>query len=231
MGKADSRHLRRARGLVATANLFGLLERKSVKLFEQQPGESDRAFAAFKLYRDMGAERTHKKVGAKLGKSTVQMEKWSRRWKWQIRIAAWNEHRAQIEREAMDQAARDDAMKWALREREHRVQRFERGQALMKKAADMLAFPLAKQISRDGKTIVEPAEWTMAQAARMMEVGEKLVAMAVGAPTERTAVEVSGPEGEPIQLESVAVALDEEHIDKILGEYYSRNGNHRSKVT
>ena len=203
-----------------------------MKPFEQQPGESAKAFAAFKLYRDMGAERSFRKAAQRLHKSVTVLVRWAKKFGWPARLVAWATHLQELEREAMDQAARNDAMKWAKRELEFREQRFAVGQALIKKANDMLAFPLAKQTSRDGKTIVEPAEWTLAQAARMTEVGEKLVAMAVGAPTDRTAVEVSGPEGDPIQLESVAVALDDANIDKILSEHYSAssNGHARSKA-
>lgn len=48
--------------------------------FEQQESESDKAFAAFSVYLSQGAERSLAKTAAKLGRSKVLMEKWSRWW-------------------------------------------------------------------------------------------------------------------------------------------------------
>ncbi len=58
--------------------------------FEQQPRESDKAFAAFSVYLSQGPERSLAKTAAKLGRSKVLMEKWSRRWAWPERVAAYN---------------------------------------------------------------------------------------------------------------------------------------------
>ena len=44
--------------------------------FEQLPRESDKAFAAFSLYLNMGPERSTKTVGKQLGKSAGLIERW-----------------------------------------------------------------------------------------------------------------------------------------------------------
>ena len=56
-------------------------------LFEQQPREGSKAFAAFKLYLDMGPERSLAAVARKLGVSKTTVAKWSRRNHWQERVA------------------------------------------------------------------------------------------------------------------------------------------------
>ena len=71
-------------------------------MFEQQPKESAKAFAAFKTYLDMGPERSLALVAAKLGKSKVMMEKWSRRFDWPARVVAHGGHLALVEREAAE---------------------------------------------------------------------------------------------------------------------------------
>lgn len=67
------------------------------KPWERLPKETTEAFEAFKEYRDMGAERSLAKVGAKLGKSTELMERWSARHDWVKRVQAWDD---EVEREA-----------------------------------------------------------------------------------------------------------------------------------
>ena len=58
--------------------------------WEQQPGESPKAFEAFNKYLLMGTERSLQKVAYELNKSTTMMAKWSSRWKWVERVAAWD---------------------------------------------------------------------------------------------------------------------------------------------
>src|SRR5262249_46968089 len=88
--------------------------------FEQQPKESEKAFAAFSLYLSMGAERSLAKVGRKLGKSKVMMERWSRRFEWLERVDAYAAHMALVEREAAEAIMRAKGVDWARRYQELR---------------------------------------------------------------------------------------------------------------
>src|SRR5262245_27922839 len=91
----------------------GTKERKPMPMaFEQQPRESNKAFAAFKTYLEQGAQRSLASVGAKLGKSKTMMEKWSRKFDWQARVAAYAAHLAEAERLAIERMATDKAVEW-----------------------------------------------------------------------------------------------------------------------
>ena len=68
--------------------------------FERQAKESEKAFAAFSIYLSQGPERSLAKVAAKLSRSKVMMERWSRRWDWRGRLVAYAQHMATVEREA-----------------------------------------------------------------------------------------------------------------------------------
>lgn len=50
--------------------------------WEQQPGESTPAYAAFVIYRDLGGKRSCTSVSRKLSKSRPLITRWSSRWQW-----------------------------------------------------------------------------------------------------------------------------------------------------
>ena len=75
-----------------------------VQPWEQQPGESAKAFEAFKTYRDMGAERSMRKVAQRLNKSLTMLSKWSGPWSWQERVRAYDR---EMDREAHETAVRE----------------------------------------------------------------------------------------------------------------------------
>lgn len=52
---------------------------RGVMVFEQQARESNKAFAAFKTYLDLGPERSLVLVMDKLGRSKTVIERWSRK--------------------------------------------------------------------------------------------------------------------------------------------------------
>lgn len=72
--------------------------------WEQQPGESAKAFEAFAAYRDMGAERSVRKVAQKLSKSATQIKEWSAKWRWVERSRAYDR---ELDRQAHARAVRD----------------------------------------------------------------------------------------------------------------------------
>ena len=74
-------------------------------MFEQQPRESSKAFAAFSLYLSLGPERSTREVGKRLGKSEGLMERWAAKFDWTGRVAAHEAHLACVEREATEALA------------------------------------------------------------------------------------------------------------------------------
>lgn len=68
------------------------------ELWERQPKESARAFEAFALYRDMGADRSLRKVVQKVNKSLTTVGEWSTNNDWVKRAAAWDAEQDRIHR-------------------------------------------------------------------------------------------------------------------------------------
>jgi hypothetical protein len=70
--------------------------------WERQPGEGERAFAAFAGYRDEPTGgRSIRRVARSLGKSETLIARWSRRWDWQARCAAFDDEQDGLRRLAL----------------------------------------------------------------------------------------------------------------------------------
>lgn len=70
---------------------------KSSKPWERQSGESEKAFEAFSLYRNKGADRTLISVAEELQKSYTLIRRWCDRWNWEDRVRDYDND---LEREA-----------------------------------------------------------------------------------------------------------------------------------
>ena len=62
------------------------------KVYDRQAGESDKAFEAFAVYRDMGANRSHDAVAQKLSKSSTIISRWASQHGWRERVSAYDDY-------------------------------------------------------------------------------------------------------------------------------------------
>src|SRR5690606_17803428 len=69
------------------------------QLWERQGGETDKAYEAFALYRDMGVNRSVRDVAQQLGKSAALIARWSSKKNWVERVSAWDDHEDERRRE------------------------------------------------------------------------------------------------------------------------------------
>ena len=163
-------------------------------IFEQQPRESAKAFAAFSLYLSLGAERSLAAVGQKLSKSVGLVERWSSKFDWPARVQAQAAYLAIVEREATEALTRGKAAEWLQREETLR----ETEWAMHEKCIAAAKRGLDAYMARD------KVYANLADIARMLEVASKLGRLAAGMATERK--EVTGEDGGPIKVE-FALAL------------------------
>ncbi len=142
-------------------------------MFEQQLRESDKAFAAFKEYLDMGAERSAQAVAKKLAKSRQLVGRWSSRYRWSERVQAHAAHMATVERVAAEEAVRAKAAVWADRQDEHKEEEWTlRGQLI---AASRKVLEKFIDGSRGA---------TLGDVARALELASKLGRLSSRMPTE-----------------------------------------------
>ena len=84
----------------------------SLEPWEQQTGESSRAFGAFCVYRDLGPRRSLRAAAAAFYGRTAaaterQVDKWSRTFSWVERACAWDRHLDAEARRAQEEARRE----------------------------------------------------------------------------------------------------------------------------
>lgn len=82
----------------------------AAKPYEHQPGETDKAFDAFCLYRDLGISRTLDAVAEQLEKSVTLIGRWSSQYNWRERVSAYDDYidaqaRKKVERDTIKRRA------------------------------------------------------------------------------------------------------------------------------
>lgn len=163
--------------------------------------ETIRAHRAFLDYLEMGPGRSLRILFAEyrqhLDNETATEEpptkrfrtlaRWSTRWQWQARLAAWQDI-VRKEREA----------KWKRRATEQREWEWSASRQLIERFEQMMRFPLHEQtvskVDEEGKpiiTIVKPVKWTQRDTVAVAKVAAELARLAAAMETERHAVDVS----------------------------------------
>jgi hypothetical protein len=161
------------------------------------PGEGSRAYAVFALYALAGSDRSLAKLSQQHAESIPKLptlKRWSATWQWQERTAAYDQQIAA-------QAAAAQAAIWQQRAIETAEQAWDNAQALIDRAKEMLAWPIAiervtEEVTEDGTTItrhvtVTPARWTARDIPAYLEAAEKLRRLACELPTNRVAVDLT----------------------------------------
>ena len=164
--------------------------------FEQLPKESAKAFAAFSLYLNLGAERSLAAVAQKLSKSEQLLKRWSAKFDWPARVAAHAAHLAVVERGAIEATARGKAAEWEKREtqlRETEWSMHERAIAAAKRGLD--AYMEKDKVYAN-----------LADIARMLEIASKLGRLATG--LDKSNGEQRGGDDLPGLRVEVTVALE-----------------------
>ncbi|HOX59370.1 MAG TPA: hypothetical protein P5205_19570 [Candidatus Paceibacterota bacterium] len=169
-------------------------------IFEQQARESDKAFAAFSLYLNLGPERSLETVAQKFTRSSRLIKRWSAKFDWPARVAAHAAHLATVEREAVEVTVRAKAAEWEAREQKLRETEWamhERAIAAAKKGLD--AYMEREKVYAN-----------LADIARMLEIASKLGRLATGLGTDG-----EGRKGDDLPAVRVEVTVA---LEKIYGQ-------------
>jgi hypothetical protein len=161
--------------------------------WDKQPRETSKAFDAFRIYRDLGANRSLPKVAQTLSKSLPQIKEWSARWNWVARASDWDAEQDRIDRE---------------KQREARNRVIERHQALGA-TITLQAFQRIRGDAAAGVEPLDPNRLLPRDVVRLAEVGVRIERAAYGLPTNsaRAALLIEPVEVTRIVREIVGFAL------------------------
>ena len=154
--------------------------------WDRQRYESMFWYARFEKFRLAGPTRSvlgaynQELVAAGREPKKCQPSSWKHAcnyWKWRERAEAWDNAQLEQAREI-----------WADRRDQWRQEEWDLATALREKAFDMLGFPVAKVTrEKDGQvTIVEPSEWRLVDAAKLIDTASKIARLSTGMVNERT---------------------------------------------
>jgi hypothetical protein len=141
--------------------------------FDPLPRESARAFAAFRVYLELGPQRTLAKAAEKLGRHHGVLEKWSTRFDWQARVKAHAAHLAEVERLAIEALVKERAVEW---DKMHETVRRE----AWREAEETIE--MVRKARQEWREKGKPPGWE--GMARMLELAFKLKQLATGMASE-----------------------------------------------
>ncbi len=148
-------------------------------VWERQPGETDKAYAAFVLYRDMHpSSRTMDAVRETLGQRTVRgLELWSSRFAWLERVKAYDAWVETIRRDERERGYREDERLKFQRRRELVETEMTIVTKAMERVQQGLSGPMFRQKVVDGETgqvtIIEPTKWTFRDLAAVFVLADR----------------------------------------------------------
>lgn len=197
---------------------------EDAQAWDQQPGESKEAYAAFLIYRDMeAATRSIREAYRKAtGRHEADGQPWrefSAKWSWPIRAEAWDNHLRKID-QAATEAMRE---RQATRREKMRLEQVDReiGHAakLEEKALKLLSLPhvVATAKYEDGRIQTQaPAHASEFRAAMdLLSRSSQMMRRALEMPLDITRTELTGKDGEALPNASTALT-DEERLNRVV---------------
>src|ERR687889_2256978 len=148
-----------------------------VRLYDRETDESTKAFEAWTVYRDLGAERSLQKASEMYyghGANVGQFERWSRRYGWVERARAFDVEREMIRRSAIEDHLKTQAEDHAAREARIQERILEIREQAAEQSLRMLQYPLTEQyIVREDEEgneityVLQPSRWSKSTAVQL----------------------------------------------------------------
>jgi hypothetical protein len=152
------------------------MDSQQIKPYDRQPNETDKSWAAFCTYRDMGGERSLEKLGQKIGKRSGRfLQQWCSKYKWVERCRPFDNEELQRESVLLQEKRLERRLKLEQ-------DAWDRRDKLIKKGDTLIAMPIAKPITgEDGTTIYMPTDkWRVSDAVAFYKYADELGIFATG---------------------------------------------------
>ena len=137
-------------------------------------------YARFLMYCMMPpGERSLREVARQSGKSEKLIQRWSTKFRWIERAAAWDKRQARIFAAEYEQKRREQAVSDARKVRELNERLYQDAVKLLDKVEQMLAFPLIEKVletdaSGRPTVILKPAGWTFNTMMELMVLADRV---------------------------------------------------------
>ena len=150
------------------------------KIYDRQNTDTDKSFAAFCKYRDMGGDRSLEKYRQKYAENRPAnyiniLKLWSAKHKWVERCRAFDNEELQresvlLQQKRLERRIQMEEDAWARREK------------VLNKANTILSIPIAKPVkSEDGTNIYMPTDkWSLKDAIAFHKYADELGIFATG---------------------------------------------------
>ena len=203
--------------------------------WDQLEDESALAFGLFRLYLELGTDRSREKVIETSGRHAKLIHKVAHKFRWTKRARAYDRFLTKTEEDAVKKTLTKKATNWALKRSEFRDTEFSLAEQLIAKAKEILAMPLTRVTTTEhaGKniidfetgeryntkivtTVVEPIKFSLRDAPVMIETASKLARLSAGMETERKlfGFDITTDKNEMIQLARKAlVKFREDYVN------------------
>lgn len=124
--------------------------------WEQQPGESSEAYAAFRAYRDLGPDRSILKAYAQLrpkagsrkapapANAPGSWKRWAQQWRWKERVEAYDRRMESVEQGAREEARKAHGVAWEARFEEFRERAYGQLLSLQNQVGILCGAPICK---------------------------------------------------------------------------------------
>lgn len=126
-------------------------------LWEIQAGETTLAYQRFRVYRDLGPSRTHKRVAEIEGRAHQQISDLSAKYRWVERVQAYDAYLETVLLGRQEAAIREASRSWVARQDEIRQAEYEVAMALVDKVREMLKHPITEV--RRNRVYIERPKW------------------------------------------------------------------------
>lgn len=150
--------------------------------WERQPGEGTKAFECFKAYRDMGLDRTLRKVaelvyGEKWESNLRTLKRWSAKFDWVSRVQGVEDRDELLKRQTIEEYLERGAADRARREAALVERSLAVREAAMDQAEKMIRWPLSRQeVVREGPDgdevtmVFSPVGWSKSTAVALFNM-------------------------------------------------------------
>jgi hypothetical protein len=213
-----------------------------IQSWHRQQSEPSVAYKLFRLFLEMGEERSLVKVQEETGRSYQSIASYSAQWKWTLRANVYDDHIRHLAQKAEENQIKKDAILNAKRLASFRTEEYSLANALLEQARQMLAAPLyeeeiTKMVEVNGEQIathitVKPAGWNKNTALKFAKIASEIMRLNLEMATQRIGImNLDNPEQ---RLVAARAALDKqtENINQLVDLQLQANPSlDRSVVT